>query len=126
VQQFFKNAAEVKGEQPLSLPAGSETPCATLRRTEKRVRKATAFRGRANKTALPYKSPERTALENVPVEHFQRAKIKLISITNFRYLFTFVTEYDIIKLFLEPVYGLFEKGGKKCTKIYHLKSIRRR
>jgi hypothetical protein len=30
VQQFFKNAAEVKGEQPLSLPAGSETPCATL------------------------------------------------------------------------------------------------
>jgi hypothetical protein len=49
VQQFFKNAAEVKGEQPLSLPAGSETPCATLRRTEKWVRKATAFRGRANK-----------------------------------------------------------------------------
>jgi hypothetical protein len=30
VQQFFKNAAEVKGEQPLSLPAGSESPCATL------------------------------------------------------------------------------------------------
>jgi hypothetical protein len=30
VQQFFKNAAEVKGEKPLSLPAGSETPCATL------------------------------------------------------------------------------------------------
>jgi hypothetical protein len=30
VQQFFKNAAEVKGEQPLSLPAGSEIPCATL------------------------------------------------------------------------------------------------
>jgi hypothetical protein len=57
VQQFFKNAAEVKGEQPLSLPAGSETPCATLRRTGKRVRKATAFRGRADKTALPYKSP---------------------------------------------------------------------
>jgi hypothetical protein len=26
VQQFFKNAAEVKGEKPLSLPAGSETP----------------------------------------------------------------------------------------------------
>jgi hypothetical protein len=30
VQQFFKNAAEVKGEKPLSLPAGSETLCATL------------------------------------------------------------------------------------------------
>jgi hypothetical protein len=26
VQQFLENAAEVKGEQPLSLPAGSETP----------------------------------------------------------------------------------------------------
>jgi hypothetical protein len=26
VQQFFKNAAEVEGEQPSSLPAGSETP----------------------------------------------------------------------------------------------------
>jgi hypothetical protein len=53
MQQFFpKNVAEVKGEQPLSLPAGSETLCATLWRTEMRVRKATAFRGRANKTAL--------------------------------------------------------------------------
>jgi hypothetical protein len=30
VQQFFKNAAEVTGEKPLSLPAGSEIPCATL------------------------------------------------------------------------------------------------
>jgi hypothetical protein len=26
VQQFFKNAAEVEGEKPSSLPAGSETP----------------------------------------------------------------------------------------------------
>jgi hypothetical protein len=26
VQQFFKNAAEVKGEQPLSSPTGDETP----------------------------------------------------------------------------------------------------
>jgi hypothetical protein len=25
VQQFFKNAAEVKGEQPLSSPIGDET-----------------------------------------------------------------------------------------------------
>jgi hypothetical protein len=25
VQQFFKNAAEVKGEEPLSSPAGDET-----------------------------------------------------------------------------------------------------
>jgi hypothetical protein len=53
VQQFFKNAAEVEGEQPSSLPAGSETLCVTQRRTAKRVRKAIAFRGRANKTALP-------------------------------------------------------------------------
>jgi hypothetical protein len=53
VQQFFKNAAEVKGEEPLSSPAGDETPRAILRHTEKWVRKATAFRGRANKTALP-------------------------------------------------------------------------
>jgi hypothetical protein len=30
VQQFFKNAAEIEGEQPSSLPAGSETLCATL------------------------------------------------------------------------------------------------
>jgi hypothetical protein len=72
VQQFFKNAAEVKGEKPLSLPAGSETLCAILRRTEKRVRNPTGFRGRADKTALPYKSPERITLENVPVEHFQQ------------------------------------------------------
>jgi hypothetical protein len=72
VQQFFKNAAEVKGEKPLPLSADSGIPCAILRRTEKRVRKATAFRGRANKTALPYKSLEHTVLENVPVEHFQR------------------------------------------------------
>jgi Mg-chelatase subunit ChlD len=56
VQQFFKNAAEVEGELPSSLPAGSETPLRHgLRRTAKRVRKATAFRGRANKTALPCK-----------------------------------------------------------------------
>jgi hypothetical protein len=30
VQQFFKNAAEVKGEQPFSSPAGDETPRAIL------------------------------------------------------------------------------------------------
>jgi hypothetical protein len=30
VQQFFKNAAEVKGEKPLSLSADSETLCAIL------------------------------------------------------------------------------------------------
>jgi hypothetical protein len=34
VQQFFKNAAEVEGEKPSSLPAGSETLCATLWRTD--------------------------------------------------------------------------------------------
>jgi hypothetical protein len=73
VQQFFKNAAEVKGEEPLSSPAGDETPRAILRHTERRVRKATAFRGRANKTALPYKNSRKTRLENVPGEHFQTA-----------------------------------------------------
>jgi hypothetical protein len=71
VQQFFKNAAEVKGEEPLSSPAGDETPRAILRHTEKWVRKATAFRGRANKTALPTNHPDKLNLENVPVEHFQ-------------------------------------------------------
>jgi hypothetical protein len=76
VQQFFKNAAEVKGEQPLSLPAGSDTPCAPLRRTVKRVRTATAFRGRADKTALPYKSLGPISLENVPGEHFQQVNVK--------------------------------------------------
>jgi hypothetical protein len=30
VQQFFKNAAEVKGEKPLPLSADSGIPCATL------------------------------------------------------------------------------------------------
>jgi hypothetical protein len=34
VQQFFKNAAEVEGEQPSSLSADSETLCATLWRTD--------------------------------------------------------------------------------------------
>jgi hypothetical protein len=73
VQQFFKNAAEVKGEEPLSSPAGDETLSAILRHTERWVRKATAFRGRANKTALPYKNLGTISLENVPVEHFQSA-----------------------------------------------------
>jgi hypothetical protein len=54
IQQFLENAAEVKGEKPLSLPAGSEILCALLMRTEKRVRKAIAFRGRTNKTVLPF------------------------------------------------------------------------
>jgi hypothetical protein len=61
---------------PLSLPAGSETPCAYFRRTVKRVRKATAFRGRTDKTVLPYKGPEPIILENVPVEHFQQFNVK--------------------------------------------------
>jgi hypothetical protein len=43
----------------------------------KRVRKATAFRGRTDKTVLPYKSPEQTNLENVPGEHFQRVNVKI-------------------------------------------------
>jgi hypothetical protein len=51
--------------------------CATLRRTVKRVRKATAFRGRTDKTVLPYKSLELTSLENVPVEHFQQINAKI-------------------------------------------------
>jgi hypothetical protein len=63
VQQFFKNAAEVKGEQPLSSPAGDETPRAILRHTERWVRKATAFRGRANKTAIPNNRPNKLTLK---------------------------------------------------------------
>jgi hypothetical protein len=63
VQQFFKNAAEVKGEEPLSSPAGDETPRAILRLTERWVRKATAFRGRANKTALPTNRPKQYPLK---------------------------------------------------------------
>jgi hypothetical protein len=63
VQQFFKNAAEVKGEEPLSSPAGDETPRAILRHTERGVRKATAFRGRANKTALPTDRPNKLILK---------------------------------------------------------------
>jgi hypothetical protein len=43
MQQFFKNAAEVKGEEPLSSPAGDETLRAILRHTERWVRKATSF-----------------------------------------------------------------------------------
>jgi hypothetical protein len=46
----------------------------------KRVRKATAFRGRTDKTVLPYKSLEHTTLENVPGEHFQINNISLIKI----------------------------------------------
>jgi hypothetical protein len=38
VQQFFKNAAEVKGEEPLTSPAGDEIPRAIFRHTERRVR----------------------------------------------------------------------------------------
>jgi hypothetical protein len=63
VQQFFKNAAEVKGEEPLSSPTGDETPRAILRHTERRVRKATAFRGRANKTALHTNRPNKLTLK---------------------------------------------------------------
>jgi hypothetical protein len=63
VQQFFKNAAEVKGEEPLSSPAGDETSRAMLRHTERWVRKATAFRGRANKTALPTNRPKQYSLK---------------------------------------------------------------
>jgi hypothetical protein len=64
-----------------SLPAGSEILAPRLRRTVKRVRKATAFRGRTDKTVLPYRSPERTPLENVPVEHFQQfINVKLVSV----------------------------------------------
>jgi hypothetical protein len=54
---FFKKAVEVKGEQPLSPSADGETLLAQcFLRAEKRVRKATAFRGRTNKTVLPCES----------------------------------------------------------------------
>jgi hypothetical protein len=41
------------------------------------VRKATAFRGRADKTARPYRSLRHATLENVPVEHFQQANVTI-------------------------------------------------
>jgi hypothetical protein len=75
VQQFFKNAAEVKGEEPLSSPAGDETPRAILRHTERWVRKATAFRGRANKTALPTNRPKQYSLKMFRGNIFKLIKI---------------------------------------------------
>ena len=54
MQLFFeKNAAEVQGEKPWSLSADSETFAPCFWRTEKRVRKSTDFRGKANTTAFP-------------------------------------------------------------------------
>jgi hypothetical protein len=55
VQQFLENAAEVKGEQPLSPSADGETLLAQCYlRAEIGVRKATAFRGGTNKTVPPF------------------------------------------------------------------------
>ena len=73
IQQFFKNVGEVQGEQPWSLPAGSEISVPCFWHTEGVVRKATAFRGGANKTAPPCET--RTGnkhLVTVPGEQLQR------------------------------------------------------
>jgi hypothetical protein len=82
VQQFFKNAAEVEGEQPSSLSADSETLCATLWRTEQRVRKHdSVFEGERTRPLSLVTELIKLYLENVPVEHFQRANtLNLISI----------------------------------------------
>ena len=73
IQQFFKNVGEVQGEQPWSLPAGSEIPVPCFWHTERVVRKATAFRGGANKTAPPCETETRNRhLVTVPVEQLQR------------------------------------------------------
>jgi hypothetical protein len=83
VQQFFKNAAEVEGEQPSSLPAGSETPLRHgLRRTVKRVRNHdSGFEGERTRPLSLVTTLNKLYLENVPVEHFQRVNtLKLISV----------------------------------------------
>ncbi|WP_298483653.1 hypothetical protein [uncultured Ruminococcus sp.] len=57
IQQFFKNAGGVKGQSPLSPPAGGETPRRILlRRGEGGEKKRQLFRGGANKTAPPCKA----------------------------------------------------------------------
>ena len=73
IQQFFKNVGEVQGEQPWSLPAGSEIPVPCFWHTERVVRKATAFRGGANKTAPPCETwTGNKHLATVPGEQLQR------------------------------------------------------
>ncbi len=74
VQQFLENAAEVQGEKPWSLPAGSEIPCAILFGTRRKgVRKATAFRGESGQDRFPLVNDStKQHFENVPVGHFQR------------------------------------------------------
>ena len=67
IQQFFKNVGEVQGEQPGSLPAGSEIPVPCFWHTEGVARKATAFRGGANKTAPPCE----TLVVNNPLQLFR-------------------------------------------------------
>jgi hypothetical protein len=49
VQQFFKNAAEVKGEESLSSPAGDETPLPTNRPKQYSLK---MFRGTFSKCQL--------------------------------------------------------------------------
>jgi hypothetical protein len=64
VQQFFKNAAEVKGEEPLSSPAGDETPRAILPAHGEEGEKSDSF--------LREGEQDRPPLELVFIEHYVR------------------------------------------------------
>jgi hypothetical protein len=73
---FVKNAAEVKGEQPLSPPAGGETLLAQcFLRAEKGVRKATAFRGGTNKTVPPFSGLWKVKIQKRPSGTFLTKQI---------------------------------------------------
>ena len=70
---IFQKCWRGVGEQPWSLPAGSEIPVPCFWHTEGVVRKATAFRGGANKTAPPcFSKVVNSNLAAVPVEQLQR------------------------------------------------------
>jgi hypothetical protein len=82
--------------------------CATLWRTEQRVRKHdSVFEGERTRPLSLVNAPSRLYLENVPVEHFQQVNtIKLISVlylastTNTKKIINkyliFYAKYDII------------------------------
>jgi hypothetical protein len=84
------------------------------RRTEQRVRKATAFRGRANKTALPCNALKELNPENVPVEHFQRINSNKI---NFREL----ADSSLFKGAKSSLIFMFKKFTLRCYSSPNLK-----
>jgi hypothetical protein len=53
VQQFFKNAAEVEGEQPSSLPAGSETPLRHAKAHDEEGEKSDSFSRESEQDCSP-------------------------------------------------------------------------